>query len=94
MCHFSFLNNEDFPLKPKLLGMQNITVRIGDTARLNCSMASQDHRLSTVEWLRQATANRSNGDSKPFHSSPYFEVLDVSPHYFIAIVLFSRSSNH
>ncbi|XP_046657759.1 fibroblast growth factor receptor 1-like [Daphnia pulicaria] len=77
--NFTFqLNVLDVPLKPKLLGMQNITVRIGDTARLNCSMASQDHRLSTVEWLRQATANnRSHGDSMPLHSSPYFEVLDV-----------------
>lgn len=81
MCLFSVINNKDVPLKPNLLGMQNITVRIGDTARLNCSMASQDHRLSTVEWLRQATANnRSNGDSMPLHSSPYFEVLDVSPY--------------
>ena len=76
----SFLSifNEDVPeFKPKLLEMQNITVRIGDTARLNCSMASHDHRLSTVEWLRQANFNRSV-DSIPFHSSPFFEVLDVS----------------
>ena len=77
------MNYEDVPLKPKLLGMQNITVRIGDTARLNCSMASQDNRLSTVEWLRQASVNSSNVESMPFQSSPFFEVLDVRPYHFI-----------
>ena len=65
--------------------MQNITVRFGETARLNCSMASQDHHLSTVEWLRQTSVNTTDDDSMRFQSSPFFEVLDVSPYYLIKI---------
>ncbi|XP_057381297.1 fibroblast growth factor receptor 1-like isoform X2 [Daphnia carinata] len=63
---------KDAVLKPKLLGMQNVTVRVGDTARLNCSMASQG--FSTVEWLLQTTVNGSNVDST---GAPFFEILDV-----------------
>ncbi|KAI9550033.1 hypothetical protein GHT06_007624 [Daphnia sinensis] len=65
---------KDALLKPKLLGMQNVTVRVGDTARLHCSMAYQDHGLSTVEWLLQASVNGSNVDST---GAPFFEILDV-----------------
>lgn len=69
----------DASLKPKLLGMQNVTVRVGDTARLNCSMASQDHGFSTVEWLLQASVNGSKVDSM---GAPFFEILDVSSYPF------------
>lgn len=65
---------KDALLKPKLLGTQNVTARVGDTARLNCNMASRDRGFSTVEWLLQTSINGSNVDST---GAPFFEILDV-----------------
>ena len=61
-------------MKPKLLGMQNVTVRLGATARLNCSMTLQDRRTTKIEWLRRESANGSFFDSA---GAPYFEQLEV-----------------
>ena len=56
--------------KPKLLGMHNVTVQPGGTARLDCSLHPQEHQVANIDWFRLIGTIDPSG-------APYAEALEV-----------------